>query len=313
MRSVACAITSFPVRWAMTLSGLGGDLMNAVDRRHRKRARENIHASFPDKPAAWLDETVRRSMRAFPDLFMEVLFTPRVMRLETIRDRADLKDIGRTLRLLLDDGRGLIFVTGHYGNWEGLGYALALMGFDTTSVARPLDNPYLNEFVMGVRESKGQRILDKKGAIEVVPGELERHGVVAFIADQDAGKKGIFVPFFGREASTYKSIGLLAMEHEVPIAVGYARRRIGDYRLEVGVQDVIEPDDWRGRDDPLRYVTERYTRAIEDFVADDPRQYLWIHRRWKTRPRHEIKAAKLAAERAAARVAAADDAGTKVA
>jgi KDO2-lipid IV(A) lauroyltransferase len=105
----------------------------------------------------------------------------------------------------------------------------------------------------------------------------------------------MFVPFFGRLASTYKSIGLLAIQHDIPIVVGYARRINDRFSFEIGVQDTIYPDDWKNfpRDqyqNELHYITTRYTKGIEDFIRADPTQYLWIHRRWKTRPKEEIAA-----------------------
>ena len=96
-----------------------------------------------------------------------------------------------SLTLLMRRNQGLIMLTGHYSNWEVLGYVLATMGFPTSSVARPLDNPYISEFVFGVRERTGQRIIHKKGATQEVVDVLESHGVVAFIADQNAGSKGL--------------------------------------------------------------------------------------------------------------------------
>jgi KDO2-lipid IV(A) lauroyltransferase len=117
---------------------------------------------------------------------------------------------------------------------------------------------------------------------------LEQHGAVGFIADQNAGSKGIFVDFFGRAASTYKSIGLLAMEYRVPVVVGYARRINDQFRFQVSVETIIYPEEWDSQDDPLRYITQRYTRAIEEFVRRDPGQYLWVHRRWKSRPKGEV-------------------------
>jgi KDO2-lipid IV(A) lauroyltransferase len=188
-------------------------------------------------------------------------------------------------------------LTGHYGNWEVLGYLLATLGFATTSVARPLDNPYLSRWVYGVREKRGQRIVDKAGALTEVSEVLEQGGAVGFIADQNAGSKGMFVDFFNRKASTYKSIGLAAMRHNVPIVIGYARRRPGKFHFDVGTQDVIYPEDWEreGGTNPLLYITQRYTKAIEDFVREDPSQYLWVHRRWKTRPKEELAAAGKAA------------------
>ena len=109
----------------------------------------------------------------------------------------------------------------------------------------------------------------------------------AFVADQNAGTKGLFVDFFGRKASTYKSIGLLAMEYEVPVVIGYARR-VGDrFKFRVGVDDIIHPEDWKDQADPLRYITQRYTTALENIIRVDPGQYWWVHRRWKTRPKGE--------------------------
>src|SRR5688572_26893587 len=154
-------------------------------------------------------------------------------------------------------------LTGHYGNWEVLGYALATLGFETTSVARPLDNQYVNHWLLGVRERMGQRIIAKTGATEEVTEVLANNGVVAFIADQNAGPKGIFVDFFGRKASTYKSIGLLAMRYEVPVVIGYARRVQDRFRFQMGMQDIIHPEDWKNEPEPLRYITQRYSKAIE--------------------------------------------------
>src|SRR5438105_12267882 len=126
--------------------------------------------------------------------------------------------------------------------------------------------------MMGVRERQGQKIVGKKGATGEVTDVLDRGGAVGFIADQNAGSKGIFVDFFGRKASTYKSIGLLAMQYNVPVVIGYARRIDGRFKFAVGVQDVIHPEQWQAEPDPLRYITQRYTKGIEDLVRHDPGQ-----------------------------------------
>jgi KDO2-lipid IV(A) lauroyltransferase len=190
--------------------------------------------------------------------------------------------------MLLQRNQGLIMLTAHYGNFEILAYLLATLGFPTASVARPLDNKYVSDYIFGVREKMGQRMIIKKGATEDVTAELEKHGAVGFVADQNAGSKGIFVDFFGRKAATYKSIGLVAMHYEVPIVVGYARRVNDQFKFHVGAQDIIRPEDWKDQADPLRYITQRYTSAIEAFVREDPGQYWWVHRRWKTRPKGEV-------------------------
>jgi Kdo2-lipid IVA lauroyltransferase/acyltransferase len=218
---------------------------------------------------------------------VEVLFTTRLIHIDTWPRHIQLHNFHEVVRLMMTPNQGLILLTGHYGNWEILGYVLATLGFDTTSVARPLDNPFVNQWLLGVRERKGQRIIDKKGATGEVTDLLGKGGAVGFIADQNAGAKGIFVDFFGRKASTYKSIGLLAMQYEVPVVIGYARRMSDRFQFRIGVQDIIYPQDWKDEDNPLYYITQRYTRGIEDLVRADPGQYLWVHRRWKTRPKGE--------------------------
>ena len=287
LRVVSMALHSFPVEANLQTARFLGTLLYRVDRKHRDRALANLRRSFPEMSARQRERLARRSQQDLVMLAVEVLFTTRLIRIDTWAKYVELNNFREVVGLLLRRDQGLIMLTGHYGNWEILGYLLATFGFHTTSVARPLDNPYVNEWLLGVRERQGQRIIAKTGATSEVIDVLSRNGTVCFIADQNAGTKGIFVDFFGRKASTYKSIGLLAMEYNAPVVVGYARRVNDRFEFEVGVQDVIWPKDWEAQDDPLRYITQRYTKAIEDFVAKDPGQYLWVHRRWKTRPKGE--------------------------
>ncbi len=287
VRLASAAMHCFAVDTNLNTARLIGDAMYAIDRKHRERALANLRRSFPGLTPRQHEKLARHSMRQMVMLAVEMLFTTRLIRLDTWASYCELQNFTEVLQLLLKPNQGLIMLTGHYGNWEILGYVLATLGFETTSVARPLDNPYLNEWVMGVRERQGQKIVGKKGATTEVTDVLDRNGVVGFIADQNAGSKGLFVDFFGRKASTYKSIGLLAMRYEVPVVIGYARRVEGRFQFQVGVQDVIYPADWKSQEDALRYITQRYTKGIEDVIRDEPGQYLWLHRRWKTRPKGE--------------------------
>lgn len=287
IRLVAMMFHCFPVEANLVTAKIMGAVWFTAVAKHRDRAIGNLRRSFPDMPEAQQRRLAKISMQNLCAFAMEVLFTTRLVRLDTWARCCELEDFKDVLTLLLTKNQGLILLTGHYGNWEILGYVLATLGFETTSIFRPLDNPHVNRWVLDVREKKGQKMLAKKGATTEIPDVLSRGGAVGFIADQNAGTKGIFVDFFGRKASTYKSIGLLAMEYNVPIIVGYARRIDGRFKFRIGTQDIIHPADWQSQDDPLRYITQRYTKAIEDFVRDDPGQYLWIHRRWKTRPKGE--------------------------
>lgn len=287
LRVVSMAVHSWGVGVSLNLARSVGTFLYLVDKKHRDRAMANLRRSFPERPEKELRKIAHESMQHMCMLGVEVLFTTRLIRVDTWASHVELSNFSPSLQLLLKKRQGLIMLTGHYGNWEILGYVLATLGFPTTSIARPLDNPYVSEFVFGVRERTGQKIIHKKGATAEVTEVLENHGVVAFIADQNAGRKGLFVDFFGRKASTYKSIGLLAMEYEVPVIVGYARRTSEPFHFHCAAQDIIYPEDWKSQEDPLRYITQRYTKAIEDFVRQDPAQYLWVHRRWKSRPKGE--------------------------
>jgi Kdo2-lipid IVA lauroyltransferase/acyltransferase len=287
LRIVHMFMHCWPVHVNMRIGEIIGDILYRIDARHRKRAYHHIQRSFPHYSHERINTLARQSMRQTICLFFEVLFTTRLIRIDTFTKYVQLGDFKKTLELLMQPDRGLIMITGHYGNWEVLGYLLGSLGFPTLSVARPLDNIYVNRWLLGVRERMGQRIVDKKGATETVTKTLQAHGTVCFIADQNAGPKGLFVDFFNRKASTYKSIALLAMQYNVPVVIGYARRRSTYFEFEIGTQDIIYPHDWADHVNPMLYITQRYTKAIEDFVRIDPGQYLWIHRRWKTRPKGE--------------------------
>jgi KDO2-lipid IV(A) lauroyltransferase len=253
--------------------------------RHRDRAREHLRLAYGSQLShVEMDRIALASMQQMTMMAMEALFTPRLINEWTWPRYIRLKGMGPAAEVLIRR-RGAILLTGHYGNWELLGFALATFGFPLTAVMRPLDNPYLNEFLLEVRAKRGLQLLYKKGATRSAGEILSAGGVLGFIADQNAGHKGYFVDFFGRPASTYKSIGLLAMEHQVPILVGYARRVSERFEYECGVNRIILPEEWQGREDELHWITQEYTRAIEEAVREAPEQYLWIHRRWKSQPR----------------------------
>jgi len=255
--------------------------------RGRKRALDNLRASFPEKSEQWIHKIGRRSFEHIVMLAFDVLFTPRLVKKHNWRTYSCYKTVERA-KWLMQEGRGLLMITGHYSNFEIIGYLMGLFGFNVYSIARPLDNKFISSYLYGVRRRSGQRIIDKRGAAELMGKITSTGATLCFIADQDAGKKGIFVDFFGRKASTYKSIGLIAITYNVPIVVGYSRRIDNRFYFEIGVNRIILPEEWAQKDDALEWVTAEYTRAIEEFVREDPSQYWWLHRRWKHRPKNEM-------------------------
>ncbi len=290
LRVLVAFLGLFPIRANLRTARFLGRLLWKHYPRGRRRAMDNLRASFPEKDDEWLQQIGRRSFEQLAMLAMDVLFTPRLVHRENWCGYATFHNIERT-KWMMKAQKGMILVTGHYGNFEIIGYLLGLFGFDIYSVARPLDNPYINEWLYGVRQRRGQKIVDKKGATEQMDSIIRQGSTIGFIADQDAGKKGIFVDFFGRKASAYKSIALLAVQYNLPVCVGYARRRGDDFHFDICASRLILPEQWTDQDDPIRWLTQAYTGEMERFIREDPTQYWWLHRRWKTRPKEERRTA----------------------
>ena len=286
LRTLVIFLYLFDVETNLKTACFLGRLLWKHYHRGRKRALDNLRASFPEKSEQWIWQTGRRSFEHIAMLAIDVLFTPRLVKRYNRRNYSQYKNVERT-KWLIQEGRGLLMVTGHYSNFEIMGYVLGLFGFNIYSIARPLDNKFINKYLYEVRRRAGQNIIDKKGAAELMAKMASSGAALGFIADQDAGRKGIFVDFFGRKASTYKSIGLLAITYNIPIAVGFSRRVDNRFYFEIGVNRIIFPEEWAEKDDPLKWVTAEYTRAIEEFVREEPSQYWWLHRRWKHQPKEK--------------------------
>jgi KDO2-lipid IV(A) lauroyltransferase len=266
-----------------------GTLFYRFDSQRRERALSNIRASFPDLSEDCAVKLTKKSMEHMFQLFIaESVQMPSLITPSTVHKHVKFKGIDKIVDRL-SHKQPTIFITGHCGNWELLGYVLSVLGYPIAALARPLDNPLINDWILGIREKYGLKIVTKWGGVPVIQELIESNTSVGFIADQNAGDRGVFVPFFGRLASTYKSIGLIAMRYKIPIAAVHAKRVDGNFQYEVNVFDFIEPSDWESQSDPLYYITARYNRAIEMMIRNAPEQYLWLHRRWKSRPSFELE------------------------
>jgi len=259
--------------------------------RGRRRALENLRLSFPEKSQDWIERVAQRSFEHIVMLVFDVFWTARLVRPSSWSHyfAIDAREI-EPLYDLADEKKGVIMVTGHYGSFEALGCAMGASGLTNYSIGRPIDNPFLDRYLRRIRQSQSQIIINKKGAAVQMVDILTSGKILAFVADQNGSRKDVFVDFFGRKAATYKSIGLLAMTYHVPIVVGFCRRKENRFQFKIGVTRIIRPRDWQDQEDPLHWITQEYTRAIETFVREDPSQYWWLHRRWKTRPPHERRA-----------------------
>ena len=287
LRAIAALVGCCPVRLNMQSSKCIGKLYYQLEKKRRKRAFGNIQSSFPEMSAEDVQSLTKKSMEHMFQLFVaEGVQMPALITPSTWQNYIEFKNIEQVAQRLARK-EPTIFITGHCGNWELLGYALSVLGYPIAALARPLDNRLINDWILEIRERYGLQIITKWGGVSVMQELIQNKTNIGFIADQNAGDRGMFVPFFGRLASTYKSIGLLAMRYEIPIAAVHAKRLDGQFKYEISTTDFISPDEWKEQEDPLYYITARYNRAIEQMIRNAPEQYLWLHRRWKSRPKFE--------------------------
>lgn len=285
-RSVVAAAQVFDIDVNLRTAAFLGRRLSAVGHRHRNRAAEAIRAAFPDASDAWVHAVSQQAFEHFMELVVEAMQLPRLLHADNWMDRVTVSGLKPTVEAA-GERRPFLCVTGHLGSWEALGFINALLGFQRYVVARRIDNPLINRWLIDVRQRKGMRVLDKFDVVRVVDELLGAGESIGFVADQNGGDKGMFVPFFGRLASTHKSIALLAIRHNVPIFCGMCLRMGHNARYHMEVTDVIQPRDWAAAEDPAFYITARFMHAIEQQVRRCPGQYLWLHRRWKSRPRWE--------------------------
>jgi KDO2-lipid IV(A) lauroyltransferase len=285
LRVVQVLVQTVPLESGLRAAQAAGTLLYWLDKRHRAVALENLRASFPGAGQAAIERTARRSFQYMIMQGVEFLYIPRTVRFGAFHRYVvpgPRMDEGMAL---LSARRPCIVVGGHFGNWEITMGMLAAAGYSPVSVGRPLDNPYLDRFVRRLREYPGQRIITKFGMTDEALGLLRSGALLGFPADQDAGRRGFFVDFFGRKASAYKSIAYLALHEGAYIIVGGAYRLKGPrIRYVPTVTDIIDPSEYDRDAAGAWAITQRYTAGLERVIRMAPEQYLWVHRRWKTRP-----------------------------
>jgi Kdo2-lipid IVA lauroyltransferase/acyltransferase len=255
-----------------------------IDKRHRRVALENLRHAFPGRfSEPQLQQLVLDCYRHFAAILIEMIYFPRILRVTNYKKYVRFENMAEAVRCFVS-GRPMLIVTGHFGNWEMAGYALGLVGFKTYAIARPLDNPYLESFAKRFRERTGQTLLAKKGDFERIEQILKEGGIISTLGDQDAGQRGLFVNFFNRPASTHKAIALLALEHRAALAVCVARKTAEPIQYVVHCEDLMTPANLDAEPGAVRGITQRFTSALERLIRLDPKQYFWLHRRWKHQP-----------------------------
>jgi KDO2-lipid IV(A) lauroyltransferase len=284
VRFFVCLVQALPFVVSTMIADILAWLAHRVDRRHRQVAQENLQQAFPGchQPAE-LNRLVLQVYRHFCGMLIEIIHLPRRLNASNCLRFLEVPRIRYLLDNLLS-GRPVLFVTGHFGNWEMTSYVMGLLGFRAHAVARPLDNRFLDDFLRRFREKTGQKLLAKHGDFEKMQSLLDQAALLGALVDQDAGRRGLFVDFFGRPASTHKALALLALQYQVPIMVFGAAKVAEPMRYRLLVEDLIIPEDFRNHANPILAITQQFTTALERIIRTAPEQYFWLHRRWKHQP-----------------------------
>ena len=253
-------------------------------------AKENLKLAFGESMSdAQANRIIHGMWLHLFRMVCEIIQLPRRFRLATCGDVLDFQRRNDCVRALCAD-RPVLFLGGHFGNWEISVNSFGYFGFPMGVVTRQLDNPYLHKWFKEFRESTGNSQILKQGASEELADIMERRGMASLLCDQDAGRSGVFVDFFDRPASTFKSIALLALQYNALIVVGgafrlpeAAQRDCRWIRFNLATQDVIDAADFQGANG-INELTQRFTTSLEALIRKAPEQYFWVHRRWKTPP-----------------------------
>ncbi|HUL15531.1 MAG TPA: lysophospholipid acyltransferase family protein [Terriglobales bacterium] len=252
----------------------------------RRTALFNLQLAFPEKDAKQRRDMVRGMIRSLAWMAVEFARFPRY-------NKGNIKDV-----IVLDGqenflagqqrGKGVVFLTGHIGAWELSSFAYALYGFPHYYMARPLDHPLVDGLVNRYRGLSGNQPIFKNESARVMLKTMRDAGTIGILADQNTMRdEGVFVEFFGKAACTTTGIARIALHTGAAVvpAYSYWDKEIGKYRLRFEPQlELIRTEDAE-RD--IFENTRRFAKVLEGIIRKYPEQWVWVHARWKTRPKDE--------------------------
>lgn len=282
VRVFICAVQCAPLDVCDRVSEHLSILFYDVLRARRKLVDENLAFAFPEKSPKERRRLARRMWKHLFLMVAEVAHAQRSLHGLNWFRHVTIEN-GRELFKSLQEDRPIILITAHFGNFEIGGFLLGLLGYPTFSVARKLDNPYLDKFIGEFRGKTGQFIIDKNTGYEDILDVLAHKGIMAFLADQSAGRKGAWVKFFGRPASAYKAMALMSVQYDAPIFVCYATRQ-NDVPMKFVMRMVakLDPRELPENVSTIQQITQWHVSKLEEQVRLAPDQYWWLHNRWKT-------------------------------
>lgn len=253
----------------------------------RRVAMTNLRIAFPEKDAAEHERLAKGAFRNLGRILGEMSQFPKATP-ESLRQAIEFRvdpAVYAEYQQLKSEGRGVIIVSPHLGNWEMLVFGWATYDAPMSYLARPLDNPLLEKLTIGLRTKFGNRPINKTNSVIAASRVLREEGLIGILADVNAHpKEGVFVPFFGVPACTSSGVALIAMRTRSAILpmCGAWDEAEGRY---IGVHGrLIHPADTGDRRGDVAETTAAFTAEVEKLIRRFPDQWLWIHKRWKSRP-----------------------------
>jgi KDO2-lipid IV(A) lauroyltransferase len=275
---VASVVRALPRPVSLLLGRALGYAFYLIDRPHRRLTLENLAAAFPTRPAHEHRAIARAVFGHFGSLLTELLRFSGLSRAQML---ASVEFEGEErVQAAHALGKGIIFITGHFGYWELHALAHALRQPSIGVVARALDNPKLNRWLEDVRTSTGNFVIHRKGALRHILRALADNKGVAVLIDQHIQTSdAVVVDFFDRPAATTSAVAALALRTGAPVIPVFAVPT-SDGRYRMIYEHPVEPPAATSPD-AVREFTQRCTDVLEMYVRRYPHLWLWMHRRWR--------------------------------
>ena len=275
----------FPLRLAQRLGKTLSTLAYHAISVRRAVALENLREAFPEKSEPEIQAIAKGAFRSFAVAMVELLWFPRLT-----RERIDKLVRFKNLDLLVDAhklGRGLIMMSGHFGNWELVALSGALQSnIPFTMIVKTQHNLLIDNVVNRYRSLHGNRPVPMGMSVRDIFNALREKRVVAMAADQSGPMEGLFVDFFGRPTATHQGPALFSLKTGAPVQMGFlVRQKDGTYEgilEEVPTEDLTEATEAN-----IAELTRRHVKLLEKYVRMYPDQWLWMHRRWKHSERYQ--------------------------
>jgi KDO2-lipid IV(A) lauroyltransferase len=253
----------------------------------RRPGMRNLEIAFPEKSRGERTDILNGTFQSLGRVLAETSQFMKATPAEIERIfEFDLDDETRELyRINKEERRGVLITTGHLGNWEMLVFGFAAIHEPISYLARPLDNPLIEDLTLRIRTRFGNRPINKTNSAMLAVKILREGGILGALSDVNAHpKEGVFVPFFGVEACTISGPAIMAMRANAAIYPAFCiwDKEKKKYRFVRGA--LIEPSQTGDRKADTVATTAAYTTEIEKLIRQYPDQWLWIHKRWKTRP-----------------------------